>query len=135
VNKTAKPEFDLAGQIIGLAMKVHRTLGPGFLEAVYQKALFYELSKAGFKVESEKMIKVHYEGVIVGDFKADLLVNDEIIVELKAVSCIVLEHEIKVDNYLVATGRDTGLIINFGASSLEFKKKFRKPKIEDIALH
>ena len=135
VNSVPKPEYDLAGQVIGLAMKVHRTLGPGFLESVYQKALLYELVKAGHRVESDKPIQVRYEGVIVGDFKADLIVNDELIVELKAVSCLVVEHEVQLVNYLTATGKDLGLLVNFGGRSLEFKKKFRKAKIEEISLH
>ena len=134
-NSVAKPEYDLAGQVIGLAMRVHRTLGAGFLESVYQKALLYELTKADFKVESDKPIQVRYENVIVGDFKADLIVNNELIIELKAVSGIIVEHEVQLVNYLAATGKDTGLLINFGSRSLEFKKKFRTPKIEDIKFH
>lgn len=132
VNSVAKPEYDLAGQAIGLAMKVHRTLGPGFLESVYQKALIHELAKAGFRVESDKPIQVRYEGVIVGDFKSDLIVNDELIVELKAVSGIAMEHEVQLVNYLTATGIEIGLLLNFGARSLEFKKKFRTPKVKDF---
>src|SRR6185295_2353804 len=89
VSSDSKPEYDLAGRVIGLAMKVHRTLGPGFLESVYQKALLYELAKAGFKVQSDKPIPVRYEGVIVGDFKADLIVNNDLIAELKAVSSLI----------------------------------------------
>ena len=135
VNPISKSNDDLNGQIIGLAMKVHRTLGPGFLESVYQKALLYELVKAGFKVVSDKPIQVRYEGVIVGDFKADLIVNDELIIELKAVSGMVVEHEVQLVNYLTATGKNIGLLINFGGRSLEFKKKFRKAKMENISLH
>lgn len=135
-KKTAQsPEYDLAGQVIGLAMKVHRALGMGFLESVYQKALLYELTRAGFRVDSDKKIQVRYDGVIVGDFKADLVVNDELIVELKAVSCLLVEHEIQVVNYLAATGIETGLLLNFGSISLEFKKKFKNPKIERVSLH
>ena len=135
VNSVSKTEYDLAGQAIGLAMKVHRTLGPGFLESVYQKALLYELVKAGFKVESDNPIQVRYEGIIVGDFKADLIVNDELIIELKAVSGIVVEHEVQLVNYLTATGKNVGLLLNFGGRSLEFRKKFRTAKVEDISLH
>jgi GxxExxY protein len=135
VNPVSKSNDDLNGQIIGFAMKVHRVLGPGFLESVYQKALLYELAKAGLQVESDRLIQVRYEGVIVGDFKADLIVNAELIIELKAVSCLIVEHEVQLVNYLTATGKDIGLLINFGGRSLEFKKKFRKPKIEDISLH
>jgi len=123
--------YDLAGQIIGLAMKVHRTLGSGFLESVYHKALAIELQKAGLKVEVEKPIQVFYEGQVVGDFAADLLVNDEVIVEIKAVQALAPAHEVQTVNYLVATGKDIGLLINFGASSLQFKRKFRKAKEEE----
>jgi GxxExxY protein len=129
MNYEGQSEYDLAGQVIGAAMKVHRTLGPGFLESVYQKALLYELAKAGVKVESNRAIQVHYEGAIVGDFQADLIVNEELIAELKAVSRIVVEHEVQLVNYLTATGKEIGLLLNFGARSLEFKKKFLKPKM------
>ena len=134
-NSVSKSNDDLTGQVIGLAMKVHRALGPGFLESVYQKALLFELAKTGFKVESDKPIQVRYEGVIVGDFKADLIVVDELIVELKAVSGLVVEHEVQLVNYLTASGKDIGLLINFGSRSLEFKKKFRKTRLEGVSLH
>lgn len=133
VNPVSKSGSDLTGHVIGLAMKVHRALGPGFLESVYQKALLFELTRSGLSVCSDHSIQVRYEGVIVGDFKADLVVNDELIVELKAISTILQEHEIQVVNYLVATGKDIGLLINFGSTSLQFKKKYRKPKpIEEM---
>jgi GxxExxY protein len=118
-------KFDLAGKVIGLAMKVHRTLGPGFLESVYKKALQYELLKTGFKAELEKPIQIRYETIIVGDYFADVLVDNELIVEVKAIVALAAEHEVQVVNYLTATGKDIGLLLNFGARSLEFKKKFR----------
>ena len=123
-----KTEYDLAGKVIGLAMKVHSTLGAGFLESVYHKALAHELTKGGFQFESEKTLKVLYDGILVGEFVADLLVEDELIVELKAVQALATAHEVQTVNYLVATGKDIGLLINFGAERLEFKKKFRLPK-------
>ena len=123
-----KTEYDLAGKVIGLAMKVHSTLGAGFLESVYHKALAHELTKAGFRFESEKMLNVLYDGVLVGEFVADLLVEDELIVELKAEQALATAHEVQTVNYLVATGKDIGLLINFGAERLEFKKKFRLQK-------
>ena len=125
-----KGEYDLAGKVIGLAMRVHSTLGAGFLESVYQKALAYELKKAGLKFEAEKPLKVFYDGVLVGEFVADFLVEDELIVELKAVQGLVPAHEVQTVNYLIATGKDIGLLINFGGERLEFKKKFRLPKRE-----
>lgn len=128
VNSVSTTEYDLSGKVIGLAMKVHRALGPGFLESVYQKALLYELTKAGFTAESDRPIQVRYDDVIVGDFKADLIVNGELILELKAISAIAVEHEVQLVNYLTATGKNIGVLLNFGARSLEFKKKFRNPK-------
>ncbi|MGI8966719.1 MAG: GxxExxY protein [Limisphaerales bacterium] len=120
--------YDLAGQVIGFAMKVHRTLGPGFLEAVYHRALHHECSKAGLKVEFGKAIQVFYDEIVVGDYRADLLINDELIVEIKAVQNLAVTHEVQTVNYLTATGKDVGMLINFGAKSLGFKKKFRLAK-------
>ncbi|MDD2710689.1 MAG: GxxExxY protein [Verrucomicrobiae bacterium] len=116
---------ELTGKIIGCAMKVHRVLGPGFLESVYQKALAVELAKVGLKIETEKKIKVYYAGVDVGDFAADMVVDDLVIVENKSVQALVKAHEVQLVNYLTATGMDVGLLLNFGTGSLEFKKKFR----------
>jgi len=125
-----KTEYDLPGRVIGLAMKVHSALGAGFLESVYQKALAHELKKSGIQFESEKQLNVSYDGVLVGEFVADLLVADELIVELKAVQALAEAHEVQTVNYLVATGKDVGLLINFGSERLQFKKKFRLPKRE-----
>jgi GxxExxY protein len=125
--------YDICGQIIGAAMKVHSTLGPGFLESVYQNALAWELRKAGLKAEAERPISVHYDGQLVGAFTADLLVNDSLIVELKSIQVLAKAHEVQLVNYLVATGVDEGLLLNFGAERLEFKKKFRVPKSEPVS--
>ena len=126
--------YDLCGQIIGLAMKVHSTLGPGFLESVYQNALIWELRKAGFKAEAERPISVRYDGQIVGAFTADLFVSDSVIVELKASQSLAKAYEVQLVNYLTATGFDEGLLLNFGAERLEFKKKFRLPRSEPVSL-
>jgi GxxExxY protein len=123
-----EPEYDLCGKVIGLAMKVHSALGSGFLESVYHNALAHELKKAGMRFETEKRLDVSYDGVLVGEFAADFLVEDELIVELKAVQNLVTAHEVQTVNYLVATGKDAGLLVNFGGERLEFKKKFRLPK-------
>src|SRR5437773_5834923 len=123
--------YDLCGRIIGAAMKVHSTLGPGFLESVYQNALIWELRKNGFKAEAERPITVRYDGEIVGAFAADVLVNDKVIVELKVGLAIAKVHEVQLVNYLVATGLDEGLLLNFEAERLEFKKKFRLPKQDE----
>jgi len=126
--------YDLCGQVIGAAMKVHSTLGPGFLESVYQNALILELQKLQVKVEGQKTITVHYEGKVVGLFTADLLINGSLLVELKANQSLAKAHEVQVVNYLVATGINEGLLLNFGAERLEYKKKFRLPKHEQVLL-
>src|SRR5260370_36641922 len=86
---------DLCGEIIGAAMKVHSALGRGFLESVYQNALIWELRKAGFKAAAERPISVRYDGQIVGAFSADVLVNDSVIVELKASQSLAKPHEVR----------------------------------------
>jgi GxxExxY protein len=120
----------LPEQVIGLAMKVHRALGAGFVEFVYRNALLHELKKAGLIVEIEKPIKVRYEGIVVGEFSVDLLVNGWLIVELKATRALTEEHEVQTVNYLTAMEQDFGLLVNFGARSLQFKRKFRRAKDE-----
>ena len=122
--------YDLCGQVIGAAMRVHSALGPGFLESVYQNALILELQKLGLKIDAERPITVRYDGQVVGLFTADLLINDSLIVELKANQLLAKAHEVQLVNYLVATGIDEGLLLNFGAERLEYKKKFRLPKQE-----
>jgi len=126
--------YDLCGQVIGYAMKVHSALGPGFLESVYKNALALELRRAGLRIEQEKPISVSYEGELVGAFMTDLLINDTLIIEVKAIQALAKTHEVQLVNYLVATRIDEGLLLNFGAPRLEFKKKFRLPKTESISL-
>jgi GxxExxY protein len=120
----------LTETIIGAAMKVHRTLGHGFLESVYQKALTHELLKIGLSVECAKPITVTYDGVIVGDFFADMVVEQVVMVENKAVQAINPAHEVQLVNYLTATGIEIGLLLNFGSERLEFQRKHRtyRPK-------
>ena len=131
--KEAPAAYDLCGQIIGLAMKVHSTFGPGFLESVYQNALVWELRKSGFRSEVQRPISVTYDGQIVDAFAADMLLNDSVIVEVKAIQTLGKPHEIQLVNYLTATGLNEGLLLNFGAERLEFKKKFRLPKTESAS--
>ncbi len=129
-----RKNYDLCGQVIGAAMKVHSALGAGFLESVYQNALIWELRKGGFKAEVERPISVHYDCQLVGAFAADLLVNDSLIVELKAIQSLAKAHEVQLVNYLIATRIDQRLLLNFGAERLGFKKKFRIPKQEQVSL-
>lgn len=126
----------LSEKIIGCAMKVHRQLGPGFLESVYRNAVGFELRRAGLAVELEKHITVKYEHVIVGDFIADVVVNDTLICELKAASALSKADEVQLVNYLTATNHDVGLLLNFGSASLQFKRKHRRnvPEPEQVDL-
>lgn len=121
---------ELTEKIIGCAMTVHRILGPGFLESVYQHALAHELRKANLEVECERKIQVTYDGVVVGDFSADMIVQGAILVENKAVQALAPAHEVQLVNYLTATGIEIGLLLNFGAERLGFKRKTRtyRPK-------
>jgi GxxExxY protein len=117
----------LTEKVIGCAMKVHRTLGPGFLESVYLNAFVYELRQAGQTAEAGQRIKVRYGNVIVGDFIADVVVAGTLICELKASSCLTKADEVQLVNYLTATSHDFGLLLNFGAPSLQFRRKHRRP--------
>jgi GxxExxY protein len=118
-------------RIIGTAMRVHSTLGPGFLESVYHKAPACELQRRGLAVESEKPIVVRYEDVVVGEFAADLLVEETVLLELKAVQTLLPGHEVQLGNYLTATGIGVGLLLNFGAPNLQFKRKARQYRPSD----
>jgi GxxExxY protein len=123
---------DRTDVIIGCAYKVHNTLGSGYLEKVYENALKIELEKQAFKVEQQFPIPVFYEGVNIGDFYADLLVDSTIIIELKAVETLHARHEAQLVNYLTATQIDDGLLINFGSSSVQIKRKYRVYKKSKI---
>lgn len=113
---------ELTNKIIKCFYKVYNTLGFGFLEKVYEKALFIELNKIGLKVELQKPIKVYYNDQIIGDYYADLLVDEIVIVELKAVESLCEQHEFQLINYLKATNIEIGLLLNFGKKP-EIKRK------------
>ena len=119
-----KPQ-DLTEKIIGSAYKVYNTLG--FLESVYKKALVIQLKKNNLQFEDEKPLKVFYEGHVVGDFYIDLLIEDEIVVELKSVQNLLKEHEVQLVNYLNGLKKEVGLLINFGPRGVEVKRKYRQP--------
>ena len=116
----------LTEKIIGCAYRVYNKLGFGFLESVYEKCLMIELRKEGMKAESQQAIVVRYDDVVVGEFVADIVVESTIIVELKSVRRIVLSHEVQLVNYLVATGKPVGRLLNFGKSKVEVKRKVRE---------
>ncbi len=114
--------------IIGAAYQVHNTLGFGFLESVYEKSLAIELRELGIPFKTQSPITVRYAGQTVGEFVADLLVDNELIVELKSVSQLTKQHEVQLVNYLAATGIEVGLLINFGPLKVEVKRKYRTPR-------
>jgi GxxExxY protein len=116
---------DLTEKIIGCAYRVYNKMGFGYLESVYEKCMLIELRKAGFDIESQKPIRIQYEGEVVGDFIADILVNDTVILELKSVRKLVEAHEVQLVNYLVATGKPVGLLINFGETKVAVKRKVK----------
>ena len=112
-------------KIIGCAFKVSSTLGVGFLEKVYENALAHELRKSGLKVEQQKRISVYYDGVEVGYYDADLIVEDKVIVETKTVKAFDDIHLAQTLNYLKATGLTLGLLLNFGTPKLGVKRVAR----------
>ena len=126
----------LTEKIIGCAYLVYNTMGYGFLESVYEKCMLIELRKAGLRAESQRAVVVHYDGEVVGEFAADLLVDDTIIAELKSVRRMAKAHEVQLVNYLVATGKPVGLLLNFGERGVEVKRKTRElnriRKTEDL---
>lgn len=119
---------ELTEKIIGCAYRVYNKMGHGFLESVYEKCLMIKLKKVGLQAESQKSITVEYEGESVGEFFADIVVEESVILELKSVKQIVRAHEIQLVNYLVATGLEVGLILNFAEKKVEVKRKVRSLK-------
>ncbi len=109
-------------RIIACAYEVSNALGCGFLEKVYENALAHELKKHGFAVKQQMAIHVRYDGVVVGDYVADLLVSDRVIIEVKAVSDLNQIHAAQTINYLKATGIQIGLLINFGKPKVEVRR-------------
>ena len=110
----------LTGRILQCCFEVSNELGAGFLESVYERALIVALTQKGLTVVAQVPLKVQFRGVIVGDYFADLIVEDLVLVELKAVSRILQEHKAQVINYLTATGFPTGLLVNFGTPRIEY---------------
>ena len=122
---------ELTHKIIGCAYTVFNKLGFGFLESVYQKAIAIELGKSDLNVEVEKSLKVYYDDKIVGDFYVDLYINEAVLVELKSVQSLNKEHEVQLVNYLNGLKKQIGLLINFGLSGVEVKRKYRQYSVEE----
>jgi GxxExxY protein len=113
---------ELTEIIIGCAYTIANTLGNGFLEKVYENALAYELREKGFHVEQQRKIPVHYDGIVVGEYYSDLLVEENIMVELKAISALEDIHKAQCLHYLKATGIEICMLINFGTPKVQIKR-------------
>jgi len=116
----------LTEKIIGCAFRVYNQMGFGFLESVYEKCMMIELGQCDLKAEAQVPLTVRYQGELVGEFVSDILVEDSVIVELKSVRCLSQAHEAQLVNYLVATGKPIGLLLNFGEEKVEVKRKVRE---------
>ena len=116
------PEAELTEKVLAAAFKVQNTLGCGFLEKVYENALAHELRKTGLEVAQQSPVEVWYDGVVVGDYVADLLVEEAVLVELKAVKALDDVHVAQCLNYLKATGLTVCLLINFGSPKVEVRR-------------
>jgi len=114
---------ELTRQIIAAAMEVHRVLGPGFLEAVYEAALAHEFKLRGLRYLRQVELTVQYKGILAGQYRADFVVDDRVIVEIKATKRLTEIDEAQLLNYLKASGYRVGLLLNFGAPSLEIKRR------------
>lgn len=123
---------ELTEKIIQACINVHKELGPGFLESIYHKALTLELGRLGLFFESEKEIRVHYTGVEVGIHKIDLLVEGEIVVELKTVEDLNKKYYAQVRSYLAALRREVGLLVNFSGYAVDVRRvELKKTKYQD----
>jgi GxxExxY protein len=125
---------DLTEKVIGCAIKLHRVLGPGFLENIYHQALAHELAKAGVPYVNEARMQVKYDGIILGDYIADFLIDRRVVVEIKAVETLLKAHEVQLVNYLNAVRFDVGLLVNFGAEKIQVKRKNRERRQDAISL-
>jgi GxxExxY protein len=122
---------ELTKLVIGCCYRVHSSLGPGFLEVVYKRALLHEIRSQGLRADARAALSVYYDTFLVGKFYPDVIVENRLVLELKAVVTLHLAHEVQLVNYLNATGIDDGLLINFGSKCVELKRKFRVFRAQD----
>ncbi len=118
----------LIKQVVQCAYNVRTKLSAGFLESVYRNALLIELHNNGLKAENEVPIKVYYNNIVIGEFRADVVVENSVIIELKATQHLLPTHEAQLVNYLTATNIEHGLLINFGSEKIEIKRKYKTYK-------
>lgn len=122
---------DMTEKIIAACFEVINELGAGFLESVYEKALLIALSDRGFVAKSQVPLQVRFRNQVVGDYYADIVVENMILLELKAVKALAPEHQAQTINYLKATGIEVGLLVNFGNPKLEYRRFHRQKTIGD----
>jgi GxxExxY protein len=122
MNEKEYKYSDITRKIIGAAMKVHSTLGTGFQEVIYQRALVIEMAKQNLSFQRELEMEIYYDGQEIGTRRVDFLVEDKVMVELKALTALEDVHLAQAINYLEAYGLEVGLLINFGAKSLEYRR-------------
>ena len=111
--------------MIECAKAIRRQLGPGYLESVYKNAMLIEIEKHHLPYQTEVPLNVFYDGIVVGKYRADIIVGKRLILQIKATTNLTVANEIQLVNYLTATGIDDGLLVNFGADLLQFKRKYR----------
>ena len=116
---------ELIDRIIACAKNVRKQLAAGYEEKIYKNAMYIEMKKNGITVETEVPFQVRYDGIVIGEYKADMIADRKVIVELKAVNALIKYHSVQLVNYLTATGINDGLLINFGAEKLEIIPKTR----------
>jgi len=122
----AYPESELTAKIIGCAMEVHKVLGNGFQEVIYQRALDIEMARQGLRFVREQEMQIYYKGHDIGTRRVDFFVEDKVMVEIKAIIQLEDVHLAQAINYLEAYGIGVGLLLNFGAKSLQFKRVMKK---------
>jgi len=113
---------DLSYQIMGAIFEVHKELGPGFLESIYEKALIEELPSRGMKVETQKFIDLIYKNKKIGTHRLDLVIEDKVVVELKAVESFSIHHKAQLTSYLKASGYKLGILVNFSKAKVEYRR-------------
>lgn len=121
-TKEKYPHSDITEKIIKCAIEVHKTLGPGFMESVYENAMIYEFDRIDLGYERQKLIRIPYKDTLIGEHRIDLLVEDTVVVELKAVKAFEDIHKAQLLSYLKATGKKVGLLINFANTRIEIKR-------------
>ena len=119
---------ELIKQIVQCAYNVRTKLSAGFLESVYKNALLIELEENGISARTEVPINVYYNNIVVGEFRADIVVENAVVIELKAVQQLTIAHEAQLVNYLTATDIEQGLLINFGSERIEIRRKYKTYK-------